>query len=171
MVEQFNRSLLQLLRAYVDTQSEWKHYLPLVLYAYRTSTHSSTGVSPFLLMYGCNSSSAPFSKSNKFDSLSYPAHLQVKLAELRGFVEANLTEAAHTRNVHMIIAHQYAPFLLGNLFGSLLPLLENSNPGPASFQLLVIRNAKATTELGGSGGCFSENFGIFELHWSILRLL
>ena len=95
MVERFNRSLLQLLRAYVDTQSEWEHYLPLVLYAYRTSTHSSTGVSPFLLMYGCNPSSTPFSKSNKFDSPSYPAHLQAKLAELRDFVEANLTEAAH----------------------------------------------------------------------------
>ena len=94
MVERFNRSLLQLLRAYVDTQSEWEHYLLLVLYAYRTSTHSSTGVSPFLLMYGCNPSSTPFSKSNKFDSLSYPAHLQAKLAELHDFVEANLTEAA-----------------------------------------------------------------------------
>ena len=31
----------------------------------------------------------------EFDSLSYPAHLQAKLAELRDFVEANLTEAAH----------------------------------------------------------------------------
>ena len=37
----------------------------------------------------------PFSKSNKFESLSYPAHLQAKLAELCDFVEANLTEAAH----------------------------------------------------------------------------
>ena len=69
MVERFNQSLLQLLRAYADTQSEWEHYLPLVLYAYRTSTHSSTGVSSFLLMYGCNPSPTPFSKSNKFDSL------------------------------------------------------------------------------------------------------
>ena len=32
MVERFNRSLLQLLRAYVDTQSDWEQYLPLVLY-------------------------------------------------------------------------------------------------------------------------------------------
>ena len=88
MVKRFNRSLLQLLRAYVDTQSDCEHYLPLVLYAYCTSIHSSTGVSPFLLMYGHNPSSTPFSKSNKFDSLSYPAHLQAKLAELHNFVEA-----------------------------------------------------------------------------------
>ena len=48
----------------------------------------STGVSPFLLMYGRNPSSTPFSKSNAFDSLSYPAHLQAKFAELHDFVEA-----------------------------------------------------------------------------------
>ena len=52
-----------------------------------------------------------------------------------------------------------------------LRLRVASYPGPASFQLLTIRNAEATTELGGSGGCSPENFGIFELHWSILRLL
>lgn len=31
---------------YVDKQSDWERYLPLVLYAYRTSVHSSTGSSP-----------------------------------------------------------------------------------------------------------------------------
>lgn len=45
MVERFNRSLLQLLRCYVDTEDDWECYLPLVLYAYRTAQHSSTGVS------------------------------------------------------------------------------------------------------------------------------
>ena len=34
MVERFNRSLLQLLRSYVDEESDWEQYLPLVLYAY-----------------------------------------------------------------------------------------------------------------------------------------
>eukprot|EP00731_Ephydatia_muelleri_P024338 Em0016g609a len=52
MVERFNRTLLQLLRAYVDQQNEWEKYLPLALYAYRTSTHTSTSVSPFELMFG-----------------------------------------------------------------------------------------------------------------------
>ena len=40
MLERFNRSLLQLLRVYTDTQNDWEHYLPLVLHAYRTAvTH------------------------------------------------------------------------------------------------------------------------------------
>jgi len=47
MVEHFNRSLLQLLRCYVDSEYGREHYLPLVLYAYCTAQHSSTGAFPF----------------------------------------------------------------------------------------------------------------------------
>ena len=46
MVERFNQSLLQLLRAYVAKYDEWEHFLHMVLYAYRTAIHSSMGVSP-----------------------------------------------------------------------------------------------------------------------------
>ena len=52
LVECFNRSLLQMLRAYVQQHNDWEKYLPFVLYAYRTAVHSSTGVSPFELMFG-----------------------------------------------------------------------------------------------------------------------
>ena len=95
MVERFNRSLLQLLRSYVDRQDDWEYYLPLVLYAYRTAVHSSTGASPFLLMYGRLPCSTPFSKSLSFDTQSYPTFLRAKLGELRDFVKANLAAAAH----------------------------------------------------------------------------
>ena len=84
---------------------------------------------PFLLMYGHYPLCTPFSKSNKFDSLSYSAHLQAKLAELRNFVEANLTEAAHYQKCTYDQAHFciYAHFVLAIRFGSLFPLLENLN--------------------------------------------
>ena len=52
MVERFNRSLLQLLRCYVESEDDWERYLPLVLYAYRTAQHSLTSASPFQLMFG-----------------------------------------------------------------------------------------------------------------------
>ena len=97
MVEHFNRSLLQLLRMYVETQSEWERYLPLVLYAYRTSVHSATGSSPFLLMYGRSHSQAPLTCPPAFDAQSYPAHLQAKLAELHDWVETNLAAVAHKK--------------------------------------------------------------------------
>ena len=97
MVERFNWSLLQLLRAYIESQQDWERYLPLVMYAYRTAVHSSTGVSPFVLMYGRSPSTSTFTKSPAFDSLSYPAYLQEKLAELRDFVECNLAATAHSQ--------------------------------------------------------------------------
>ena len=95
MVERFNRSLLQLLRTYVDSQEDWERYLPLVLYAYRTATHSSTGVSPFTLMFGRLSHKRDLSATMGFDPDSYQGQLQHKLAELRDFVESNLAQAAH----------------------------------------------------------------------------
>ena len=52
MVERFNWSLLQLLRTYVEKEDDWERHLCLALLAYRTAMHSSTGVSPFAMMFG-----------------------------------------------------------------------------------------------------------------------
>ena len=53
LVERFNRTLCQMLSAYSDSnQTNWDLYLPLVLFAYRTSCQSTTNDSPFQLLYG-----------------------------------------------------------------------------------------------------------------------
>ena len=94
MVERFNRSLLQLLRTYVDKQEEWEKCLPLVLYAYRTATHASTGYSPYMLMFGRQPELPSVGSSNSFDTNSHVDYIRAKLAELCDFVETNLVEAA-----------------------------------------------------------------------------
>ena len=94
MVERMNRSLLQLLRSYVETQDEWERYLPLVLFAYRTAVHATTGVSPFVLMFGRSPQISDLSTPTAFDSASYQTQLQAKLAELQDFVECHTTQAA-----------------------------------------------------------------------------
>ena len=43
MLEHFNRSLLQLLRSYVEKEADWEQHFPLVLFAYRIAIHSLTG--------------------------------------------------------------------------------------------------------------------------------
>lgn len=79
---------------YVGTKEDWERYLPLVLYAYRTAVHTSTGFSPFQLMFGREPTFSPFSDSTAFDTTSYQAHLKAKMAELRDFVHDNLAKAA-----------------------------------------------------------------------------
>ena len=94
MVERLNRSLLQLLRTYAQRQDDWEKHLPLVLYAYRTAAHSSTGTSPFQLMYGRQPKSSTFSSFTGYDAMQYQETLQAKLAELQDLVEAHIVESA-----------------------------------------------------------------------------
>ena len=82
LVERFNHSLFQMLRSYVETKEEWENHLPLILYAYRTAIHSSTGFTPFELMYGRPPQQAPFEQMHFFDTDSHHHHLQAKLAEM-----------------------------------------------------------------------------------------
>ena len=95
MVERFNRTLLQLLRTYTETQDEWERYLPFVLFAYRTAVHTSTGVSPFELMFGRSPVQNPFPALTAYDAVSYQSQLRTKLAHLSDFVETHLAQAAH----------------------------------------------------------------------------
>lgn len=53
MTERFNRTLGDMLAMYVASdQSRWDHVLPFVTYAYNTATQTTTGFSPFFLLYG-----------------------------------------------------------------------------------------------------------------------
>ena len=53
LVEGFNRTLEEMLRAFVsDHQQDWDTYLPMLLMAYRATPQESTGISPFCLMMG-----------------------------------------------------------------------------------------------------------------------
>ncbi len=51
--ERMNRTLLNMLRTLDDVQKQdWKSHLNKVLHAYNTTPHSSTGFSPYFLMFG-----------------------------------------------------------------------------------------------------------------------
>src|SRR6267154_709100 len=51
--EQFNRTILQCLRAYCKDQTEWDKFLQPIMYAYRgTVSASSTLYSPYKMLYG-----------------------------------------------------------------------------------------------------------------------
>ena len=53
LVERFNRTLLRLLRCFVDTsQANWDDLLPYVLFSYNTAISSTTGEAPFSIVFG-----------------------------------------------------------------------------------------------------------------------
>ncbi|XP_019645940.1 PREDICTED: uncharacterized protein LOC109486545 [Branchiostoma belcheri] len=53
MVERFNRTLGNILRAYVSAnQRDWDVHLPMVKFAFNTSEHSTTKFTPYFIMHG-----------------------------------------------------------------------------------------------------------------------
>ena len=124
MVKHFNYSPLQMLRA-VQDQADWECHLPLVLYTYRTVVHTSTGVSPFELMYGRSPEKSPFPTSTAYDPSSYQSQLQAKLAKLHDFVETHFTEAAHRQRNSVGHRHRHDFSMLMIQYGYPFPLQES----------------------------------------------
>lgn len=53
LVERFNRTCKQMLKIFVnENRADWDEHLPLLMMAYRSSPHASTGMSPNLMMFG-----------------------------------------------------------------------------------------------------------------------
>ena len=128
MVERLNRSLLQLLRSYVDKQYDWEQHLPLLLYAYRTASHSSTGVKPFVLMMGCDPilpllPSVSTSLNYAYDPHSFEHSLRVKMADLNDLVECHIAQERTNRQDFMILKLKADHSKWETLFGYIiLPL-------------------------------------------------
>ena len=51
-VEAVNKNIKKILRNMVETSRDWSEKLPFALWAYRTSFHTSTGATPYSLVYG-----------------------------------------------------------------------------------------------------------------------
>ena len=158
MVERFNRSLLQLLRCYVDTEDDWERYLPLVLYAYRTAQHSSTGVSPFQLMFGRPPQSAPIQQPTAFDPSNYSAQLQTKLASLQDLVHTNITANAQQQKLCYDKHSHVRSFAPGDLVWLSVPTLGKLQPKwQGKWKIIEIKNPinvkitdGQTTRVGGN---------------------
>ena len=53
LTEKFNDTLCKMLASYCnDNQTDWDTYIPIVLFAYRTSVHKTTGETPLRLLCG-----------------------------------------------------------------------------------------------------------------------
>ena len=97
LVERMNRSLLTLLRSFVDREEDWEKHLQLLLFIYRTTKHATTGLSPYEVLFGCNPSVLQIPNLPGPvvpDPAEYSAALKRKLYVLRELVEANTVHSA-----------------------------------------------------------------------------
>ena len=116
MLERLNRSLLQMLQVYVQKQHDWKCHLPLVLLAYRTTVHSSTGMTSLGLMFGRAFKTNSLQPETALEPESYQAHLKHKLEEIKDFVKlrspfrqnARKRKIVHVNRIHREIQPQQA---------------------------------------------------------------
>ena len=53
-VEAANKNIKKIVQKMVRTYKDWHEMLPFALHGYRTSVHTSTGATPFSLVYGMN---------------------------------------------------------------------------------------------------------------------
>ena len=55
VTERFNKTIIEMASMFVASdQKDWDIYIPYLLFAYRTTVHSSTKETPFFLVYGRN---------------------------------------------------------------------------------------------------------------------
>ena len=81
-VEAANKNIKKIVQKMVTTYKDWHEMLPFALYGYRTTVHSSTGATPFSLVYG----------------MEAVLPLEVEIPSLRVIMEAKLTEAEWCQN-------------------------------------------------------------------------
>ncbi|XP_060758004.1 uncharacterized protein LOC132868818 [Neoarius graeffei] len=102
-VERFNRTLLQMIRCYVDkNQKNWDEHLPLLTSAYRSSRHGVTGFTPNQLMLGREVHQPHDLQSGTAELKSDRMEVADYLCNLR----EGLEEAQHTAREHLRAAQE-----------------------------------------------------------------
>ena len=77
-VEAVNKNIKKILVKMMDTYKDWHEYLPFVLCAYCTFGHTSTGATPYSLVYGME---AILSTEVKIPYLSILSQIELSEAE------------------------------------------------------------------------------------------
>ena len=99
-----------MLRTYVSVDADWEPYLNLILFAYRTAIHSSTGVSSFELMFGQPPGIFNLPSQDAFNTGTYPYVLRSKLAQLQDIVETNVPRQATGSSRTTVLAKENSTF-------------------------------------------------------------
>ncbi|XP_070050317.1 uncharacterized protein [Nicotiana tomentosiformis] len=128
-VEAANKNIKKILRKMIHSSRQWHETLPFALLGYRTTVHTSVGVTPYLLVYGTKA--------------IIPA--KIEIPSLRIIIEAKIEddEWVKTRleQLTMIDEKQMAAVCHGQLYQQRMDRAYNKKVWPRKFEVgqLVLR--------------------------------
>ena len=99
----------------------------MVLYAYRTAVHASTGVSSFEMMFGRQWQKPPLPSKAAHDVHSYQGCLRAKLATLADFVESHNVQAS-TQQKYFDKHTKFRTFTIGDAVWLSIPTAGKLDP-------------------------------------------
>ena len=104
-VEAANKNIKRILRKMVETSRDWSEKLPFALWAYRTSFHTSTGTTPYSLVYGME---VVLSVETEMGSLRVALEQQISETEWAQarFDQLNLLDERRLRAADHVQAYQ-----------------------------------------------------------------
>jgi transposase InsO family protein len=118
--ERYNRTLHNLLKTLpADRKRKWPEFLPELVYAYNTTPHSSTGFSPFYLLYGRDPRIARdvLPKNDEQEDVDGPVTWvtlhQRRLQEAYQHARQRLAQATEHRNRYANMKAREAPLYIG----------------------------------------------------------
>ncbi|KAK3086868.1 hypothetical protein FSP39_024642 [Pinctada imbricata] len=106
LVERFNRTVEDMLSKFVaNNQKDWDSYLPLIMLAYRSSRHDSTGFSPCSMMLGREVKlpidllygKPPMKVSDTESKVDYALEIKEKMHEIHEQAKEKMIEASDSQ--------------------------------------------------------------------------
>uniref|UniRef100_A0A669D934 Gypsy retrotransposon integrase-like protein 1 n=1 Tax=Oreochromis niloticus TaxID=8128 RepID=A0A669D934_ORENI len=136
LVERFNKTLKSMLRKFVnETGSDWYQWLPFLLFAYLEVPQSSTGFSPFQLLYGhpvrgpmdvLKEAREGSMSEQRFSELSYVLKMRDKLEHFQELANNSLAHAQQQQKQRYDKVSRRRVFREGQKVLLLLPTSESS---------------------------------------------
>ncbi|XP_039685658.1 uncharacterized protein [Medicago truncatula] len=121
-VEAANKNIKRIVQKMVVTYKDWHEMLPFALHGYRTSVRTSTGATPFSLVYG----------------MEAVLPVEVEIPSLRILMEANLSEAEWVQNrydqLNLIEEKRMAALCHGQLYQKRMKQAFDKKVRPREFK-------------------------------------
>ena len=120
MVERANRSIQNLISSYIsDKQDDWDENIPLLMLAYRSSIHKTTGVSPAMMMFG-RELTLPVDMTlgrpindDRLCETEHVHHLEQKLLDIHEFARKHLDISSESMKRKYDIKTYKIPYKVG----------------------------------------------------------